>query len=403
MSSDSVSLTETVRDIQNDFEEDANNEIPIIRIQRDLELVDQKLIRVLGAPKQLSSLPLFERNNRLRQHTFPDVQLVRQFKEDLKSDAVPSDLYYFLLDICDDFAINKPVVLRPYKEVIVQNIGSYLGSNFEIERHDPDYYQDWIEKVEQDPCFAIGFPISEMRNPTNYTVIAHECLHAASSPADKDIELWKYIHKNYTQSLSSDLDEEEVEEVVLDIISLNYLGPVYALRILRLPERIGYGSSDEHMELSARLWYSIEYLKQINHDNSVNPEFERLENKVLEALETSYSSMGEIQEEPPIQFEKVQEGITQFFEDEDISVYIDELSRIPNYLGMTSAETDEISNSLNSLLLDEGKDKKVAVPLKPSILLNLLVLYDSSEVEALRRTVLQSFKKWYVTKQTLHS
>lgn len=407
MSNESVDLLNTIQEIQTDFQKAEHPEIPIVQIQKHLADIDDVLVTVLDAPKNLSKQTIFQTNNRLRSHVFVDIQHVRQFRENLRSDVVPSNLYYFLLDICDDFDIDAPIVFRPRREIVIRKIADYFDEKFEVERHDSDFYRQWIRGLKSKECYVIGFPISEMRNPLNFSLIVHECLHTASSTDHRNEMLWEHLSEEYVPLLAEEFDEGTLEEVALDVISHNYLGPVYAHRLSQLPQRLGYVSSSSHAGLPARLWYGIKYLEYIEGNSEWwekrHPRFEEIRQQVLDELKGQYANLPSSQKKAYISdFQSVQEGVNDFFEDENIPSYMDEVVNLSDYLGMPSATDRKVSEKLDKFLLSEDRNKNLALPLKPSILLNLLILYNWKEVDDLRKPTLLSFKKWFVTKKTIY-
>lgn len=407
MSNESIDLLDTIDKIQKDFQNDDFNEPPIVQIQKDLNAIDDVLITVLNAPKELSNQTIFRTNSRLRSHVFIDIQYVRQFRENLRSNTVPNNLYYYLLDICDDFDIDAPIVFRPRREIVIRKVADYFDEKFEIERHDSDFYNRWIRDLKSNECYVIGFPISEMRNPMNFSLIAHECLHAASSTNHGNQLLWEHFCEEYAPSLIEEFDEDTLEEVALDILCHNYLGPIYGLRISQLPERLGYRSSSSHLGLAARLWYGMKYLEYIEGDpewwDRRHPKFEEIRQRALDELKGRYTNLPDSQKKRYIsKLDSVQEGVNNFFDDENIPSYKNEVVNLSDYLGMPSASKTTVSDKLDRFLLDEDRSKNLALPLKPSILLNLLILYDWSKVTDLREPILLSFKKWYVTKKTIY-
>lgn len=405
MSNESIDLLDTIQEIQDDFENDDHNDIPIVRIQNNLETIDDILVNVLNAPKKLANKSIFQRNDRLRSHVFADLQRVRQFRENLHSDVLPNDLYYFLLDICDDFNINDSILFRPRREIAVRDVAEYFDEKFEVERHDSDFYSTWKENINKANCYVIGFPISEMRNPMNFCLIAHECLHTAKSPNSENTELWKYFQNEYASDDITCIDQDHREETILDLISLNYLGPIYALRVTQLPERLGYRTSHRHMSLDARIDYSIKYLEYIEGESewwsSRHPLFEEIRQNVLEKLKNRrYEHEDEQDKELLSEFDTLQDSIESYLNDENIPTYLRQVQKLKEYLGMRSAGDTKVHDKINRFVLDEERNKNIALPVKPILLLNLLVLYDWQQVTELRDPTLLSFKKWYVTKKT---
>lgn len=406
MSKEFNNLIDTIGDIQEEIQADRERSTPIIQVQDYFEQIDQALDRVLDAPKQLSTKTIFNINSSFRSHVFVDIQHVRQFREYLRSDIIPTNLYYFLLDIMDDFDIDQPIVFWPKREIEIQELGDYFDERFEIERYEPDFHQKWRRDLNNYRCHIIGFPLSEMRNPMNFSLIVHECIHATGHPREREPSLGQKLYEEYATSLKEAFDDDIIEEVSLDILSLNYLGPIYALRVATLPQRLGYQDSDYHATLGTRIWYGIQYLEYIKQDDewweSNHNIFEEIRRESLDELKGRLSSLSTDEQGRLDKFQQIQSGVERLFQDYDIPMCTEEISNLKKYLGMPEAGHYRISNKLDRYMLDPDRNKKIALPIKPNVLLNLLIDYDWTEVPELREPVLLSFKKWYVTRKTIY-
>jgi hypothetical protein len=95
----------------------------------------------------------------------------------------------------------------------------------------------------------------------------------------------------------------------------------------------------------------------------------------------------------------MQEHLRGIFSGQDIATYEKERDKLRDYLGMPKAETQLLSDKLNKFLLD-NEGEEIALPIKPILLLNLLLLVNNYEDKDMDEVTLFSFKKWYVTDKT---
>jgi hypothetical protein len=67
---------------------------------------------------------------------------------------------------------------------------------------------------------------------------------------------------------------------------------------------------------------------------------------------------------------------------------------------MPSADVTVVDEKINRFLLNNQDRNLIALPIKPALLFNLLVIAGEHNPKQFQKVVLESLKKWYVTRRT---
>lgn len=333
---------------------------------------------------------------------YQELQRVRRIRSAIHSDSIPIELYYLLEDIKNDLRIDQQIGLDPGSKPGRKFLIEYPKNRFDILRKIV-YSNIWGDDAEN--LQIINMPRTEIQRPLSYSLIAHECFH------NKDVLIEQV--KDKFHSMDADINEEYMNEMAIDLLSLNYMGPVYAERLIRIPKKIGEHRSNPYPDLDTRLGYSLQYIKWLLEQRDSSPPdlpmqkkiiedekkplFLQLEGEIHSELQNSVSGSSAFQ---PEEFAALQDHIHRLFLSNDIPTYEEERAEIRKYLGMSNADVHTLSEKMERFLLDSPENREVALPIKPTLLLNLLILVNGYTDKDIRETVLLSFKKWYVTKKT---
>jgi hypothetical protein len=251
---------------------------------------------------------------------------------------------------------------------------------------------------------VIQFPRSEFRRPINYSLLVHECFH---------------IKERLLSDVQDKLDEVEdipknvQEEICVDLVSLNYVGPAYGYSMMRIPDKIGRHESLLHPNHQTRVQYIQQFLeyiekKEVNDSSEVvqrtlgdEPDYHSVFSKSQSVVnQEAEERLNNEQEHISIDnFEEVQQYIEEIFKQHSIPTYVSERGNLKQYLGMPAGSPQKLSENLDNFLL-ANSGNEIALPIKPILLFNLLLSVENLEQKRLESVVLSSFKKWYVTRKT---
>lgn len=363
--------------------------------------LDEFLIDVLISLKGICSDDKFRPADKVEDAKtliYEELQRVRECREALHSTDIPTELYFLLEDIKNDFEIELDIGLEAEYKILISSLNNRFRMLQQIA---------FWNVGENTDAQVISFPRSELRRPLSYSLLVHECLHTKQDLIDKV--------GDKLQSLDENIDQNKLEEVCVDLLALNYMGPVYGLMIARIPNKIGEHESSEHPTRQTRMKYVQQYLEYIEKSDTTSPEdgiptqqtlspkenfpfYKKLEENAKEEIEKrrNQGSEGfELQN-----FDEIQEHIQIIFEEEGIPSYETEKKEIRQYLGMPEASIQTVSKKLDKFLLDNPNGREIALPIKPILLFNLLLAVTDYGQKPMQEVVLSSFKKWYVTRRT---
>jgi len=232
--------------------------------------------------------------------------------------------------------------------------------------------------------------------------------------------------KEELNELESEVPNEEAEEVIVDLLSLNYMGPIYGQVIAKIPDKIGRHESTEHPIVETRIGYIIDYIRNID-DIEANGDLNQIEsdqiegdnrqqtldtatnhhpiyNEIQQGVEEELSNVREAGEEDYTidNFAKLNGAIVERMDEEGIPTYKQEREKTKHYLGMPRAKVTTVKTKLEKFLLDSPPGREIALPMK-QISFYLLLAVEDIEKKSLQEVTLESFKKWYVTRKTRDS
>lgn len=370
--------------------EETDNTSPIVFHQEDLDTVDNLFSQILQSLRKMCSdssmRPMESDLEEVRKDIFDQIQEITYNFEGVHSDDIPLDLYYLLKDFTEDLQLNQPIVINAGNSTdifIEKLLNRYSVAGGVV----PNLYTD----IEDSQLRLIEFQRSELSDPENYPLLIHELFHVT--------DIWEEA-VDELERIPTDIPENESEEVAVDLLSINYLGPVYGITASRMPNKIGDHQDWEHPSKDTRIKYLLDYIDYLNSETGGDSNIidRRIRQEAREELSNDLDR-GNIDYEIS-EFERVQQSLEETFERRDIPSYIKERPDLESYLGMPDAGDDQLQEMVNRLFLESEKNKEVALPVKPLLLLNLLCLIEESETSSLKQVYLSSFRKWYVRRKT---
>lgn len=377
-------LVEAIVERKKEISEDEYQDTAIIFLRDIYNNVDDAIERGLDAPEKLCRIELIGSDGELRRKISSSVQLIDGLRQNIHSAPITEDIYYFLQDIREDLhADDANIVIVLGNKVSINGITNIFIDEFDdLEALDEDFYNSWITDLQDKNCYVVKFPRSEVQNPLNLALLVHECIH------QKD--MW-----NDFDDIGS-IPGEIREEVLTDLISVHYMGPVYAFRLAKLPGRIGNPKGIDHPSQITRLNYFIKYMNFIDEKNTAFSIFDEVGEYVTKELEDEITNS----EGNPTKIEglsSIHEQIHDSLSSNGIPTYIGQTGHLDDYLEMPHATEEIIEENINELFIEGTGAGEVELPIKPCLALNLAILADEYEDKSMRNAVLGSFKKWYVT------
>lgn len=405
MPDDFGTLRDDIEDARNTLSEEAADRKPSFTTESS-EKFGRFLFQALDSLYEVcedSSLRPDEDPDTVRDGIYASLQKVRRINSALKSDDIPRGIYYFLADIKSDLSIDTPIELMP----VNLNGGTQLNRSFRIYKLENSFNKIrvitldniWDEDVEN--VRVISLPRAELQNPLSYSILVHECFHLKSQMVSKVMEYISDTDSNISMSCS--------KEAAIDLLSLNYLGPVYADRLIEIPNKIGEHKDAEYPDYNKRLGYSIQYLDWVIKNNkqdvlgtskqkklnSINDDkYDKLEQFVKSKLEENQTV--EVEPFDTSEFEELQHNIGSLLS--NVPTYSEERNNIAEYMGMPHAGKETISTNLDKLFIQ--REKKAPIPMKPILTLNFYILMKNFGNGYRCEPALNSFKKWYVADKT---
>lgn len=404
MSEKFEALRSDVDTAKNDIIED-NHRPRLSFLEEYYGILDKFLITVLDSLEELcgeDSVRPVEKEDSIKNGAYQELQRVRRIRSAIHSQGTPIELYYLLEDIKKDLSIDSPIGLDPGSEPERKFMIDSLKNRFKVLQKIA-FWNVWDED-DIDPKI-INIPRSELRRPLSYSLIAHECFHI------KD-DLIEDIVTKFADADTA-IQEEFREEVAIDLLSLNYMGPVYAERLVQIPNKIGEHKSDTYPDFDKRLGYCIRYIDWLHEEKGKTISDLPAQRKLTDDEQTIYNKLEENvynkladnrTDDPHVftrsEFRNIQEYIRELFSEHQIPTYDEERDNLREYLGMPKADVNTLNRKLDDFLLKSAPNSEIALPIKPNLFLNLLLLVNGYNNKDINRVTLLSFKKWYVTSRT---
>lgn len=347
-------------------------------------------------------LGLVKYDDDLKMTIWESMHGITEVCEAVHSEKIPAELFFFLKDIANDLKMDRPLAMR-------------LGSSFRARRVDRHFFELGTmgmlktkkylrigEDLREEDARIIEYPGSEIEDPLGFALIVHECFHLQN------------VARTLVEELSrtmTGIPEDKREEIIVDILSVNYIGPVFAQMISKMPEKIGKHEGYEHPSLRIRLSYLKDYLTHIEKkaqsppielSKGTNGLFNAINSHVREEIENNRvmksdlpSEDREILKNVRELFPELQRRIEQFFNENEVPSYITQMSGMETYLGFEKGRVDNLVPRIQ-----EWFDRNISLAIKPCLMLNLALLFDGSRsVGSLLDLSLISFKKWLVRGQ----
>lgn len=399
MSQDFDSLREDVIEANEKIrEEDINTDFVFLE---DFYVgLNQFLLKVLESLEELCEDDARPKNRSedIKDGAFKELQRVRRIKSALESDDINKKLYFLLEDIKLDLNISLNIGLEPEHKFLIGK----LKNRFRILRKIV-FWNIW--SGDETELRVISLPRTELRRPLSYSLIVHECFHTRE-------ELVESVSEKIDE-LNTNFDDDELDEVAIDILSLNYMGPVYGKRMVEIPDKIGKHEPSKHPDSETRLGYTLQYIdwldkesgshetivqQRLGADDDYHQFFTRLQEHVRSELNSRQNDIKKPFDSDD--FRELQEYIVGLFDGENIPTYATERYNMSGYLGMPEATPSTVLNKLNKYFLKSDSQSAIALPVKPILMLNLLLLVEDYEKKDFEGVILSSFKKWFVTRRT---
>jgi len=349
----------------------------------------------------VKSEPLFKFHEHTKRDAWRATQFVCSHHNHLTSPNIPWGLYFFLKDIQEDLKITEPMALQLGTEYLIKN----FYDDFPIQQVFPYNSKDVdreFNKIEDEiiskNCKIIEIPWAEIDNPLGYSIMAHECFH-------EWVPLKEELIKDFNKGIKNDY-KEKTEEYLADILSLIYIGPVYALAISKMPDKIGEHIGVQHPSIQARVSYFLAYMELFHNPicaahPGLKPLLESIHEKVISALNSHDKKQldGEI-EFFTKQFSRAYKLAKKILNKYKVTTYELELQYMGGYFGIDEQNLFNFVKKIQKWLSKCEDNKEIFLAAKPSFFLNILITSEnySQRRMALKEVSLVSFKKWYVSK-----
>jgi hypothetical protein len=234
-----------------------------------------------------------------------------------------------------------------------------------------------------------------------WTLLVHECLHVAVL-VDK-------VLRDFPAGFKNAVAARKRQEVVIDLLAAEYMGPVYCLMIARMPEKIGRHEGLEHPSAAARNRYLGAAIKwcddHVTADTKRNQATTRIINdvtrRVLKELTGMLGAEPLSAEDAAIvdfvesNINSIQAAIAEAFIANKTPIWYEEIERSISASSLKGKSSQELSEKLDRLVRKGG----VLPTIRPSALYNIVLLMsESEEGGALKDPMLTAFRKWAVRK-----
>lgn len=412
-------LVRTIDDRLEDIEDETYDQ-PALFIQELLERSSNqyealfKIVRNLCIDSDNLSHIKFgdeESKEEEKYHVFDILQGIERDYTRIAELPFQHEFYYFIKDILTNLKIESDVVVIPGNSAAV-----FVERS--SERYEPLIKRDLEFYTEMNKDHRIiEYQRTELKNPESFPLLIHELFHVFIDENQEEV-------KSVVSEIESQLSPGESNyavEILVDFLSINYAGPVYAHTMSKMPEKVGSHTDLVHPNTDQREHYLFEYLDYIEERNA------RLPIEDMDIISQAKSSIGEQGNSDIIDdFVAIQSDVEELMDEFSIPTYHTVYDNIKSELGMPDASKNQVKNTLHELFIysEPGLEEKnnssqieiddsqtdsdsnseppkpnVAAPIRPVFLLNLL-LEDDRESSKLYEPYLAAFKRWYVRKRT---
>ncbi len=322
----------------------------------------------------------------------------------VSSPHIDSDLYLLQEDIKKDIGIQHPICLKTGTEFVTRYPVDFLPE-FDIlatlQKEEMDEARRSLSSI---GLRVVEIPRSEIANPFAWALLIHEYCHQLRHIEDDLAKMQGVFGEGVPRS--------KREELLIDLISVNYLGPVYAIMIARLPDKIGKHGDLEHPSPISRIryltavidWY-IDQVEKMSEDPESSTELlSVILDRVKEMLEEAVGEPEEMSADDERLSEHVISNIDdiqktllkEVFDRRGIPVWHRETQKVVEKSSLRGISSQELPEKLRELVTKGD----VLPTLKPSILLNVALLIGQDEGSPLemKAAMLFATKKWAVVR-----
>lgn len=321
---------------------------------------------------------------------FKQLHRIRRYREQIHSENIPIEIYYFVdsvireLDPEDDFYI-----ISSNTRVKNNRFDTLLHTTAEnLEKYNK-------EVLDMNPIL-IQLPRNEMDNPFTYCLIPHEIFHNMSVTEEL---------KNDFDYTTSSISDSEKEELVVDALSLNYMGPSYAISLIDLYDRIKEEDVESYPPIETRRGYLIHYLKYLKLDSDLpqvyNDVIHIVKQEIAEKRGDETPDYIIPDEDSESKFRQFNDDVVSKMNENDIPVFVQRCNQIREEFQVNSIESGKLRRKIDILMnqsetLSNSKETKpVSIAIHPVILFNILLLIEDWRENDLVTPALSSFRKWY--------
>jgi hypothetical protein len=187
------------------------------------------------------------------------------------SSMMPFEVYYWVQSILDELGVPVPFVLEAsnqfanhsFNETIIDplSVGLEIGAGSiipgSLEQID---VSDVLEGYKILDGYIISFIRGEFRNILLWPILVHELFHILDR--EKNLVKSLSVKNEELPALSDDAmtNSKWTKEIIMDIFSAKYFGPMYLLSLVNYYERLPYIQTLDHPEMALRLRAVQEYV-----------------------------------------------------------------------------------------------------------------------------------------------
>jgi hypothetical protein len=232
----------------------------------------------------------------------------------------------------------------------------------------------------------------------NYTKISYESI-MFDSALTWPLLLHEVFHDVYERNKLDDahrslITEDWVREVIIDLYSAMFLGPVYAVSLAKYHERFPSGGSLSHPGQSSRLYGLLQLLGNLVDGKADFPEtvqqISARSFKIVNDIWLRYrKEKQEVQDRVQDIYEKVKQSATDFHHKKNLKPFV-EVARLGGVNGQGEG-FDAVARYLNA---------GIPAAVDPRVLFNALVIREDNVGY---NYVSESIKKWYLSEKWARS
>lgn len=341
--------------------------------------------------------------NRVR---FRDLQRVHAVFRRISNAKAPIDLYFLVEALRDDFAKIIPrdhhAVLVDGDEFVTKKVEKFcLSSVLDIGKRAlyGDRGVELADLVENSTLRIIHVPESSIWEPHSWVIIAHEFWHLIDQP---------HQHVNEVIPLLAEkIPVLQQEEVAIDLIEINHLGPAYGFMMLGLAKLAGTHGSDAHPTAKTR-WIYLRSLLQWQLENvvpSLDPSTKSvsgyLATKTIQAIDAELEADPTKAHDHAIaefisqKTNEIQEPLTKWLKERGVPAWTESLAIGIAESSLGKHESQELIESCRWLL-----ERRLLPTTNPTVLFNLALLGEFSHPRVdrpkIKEAVHYSLRKWMV-------